>query len=91
MMRFLKWVVVGAWSYRASRTMASIFVVLNWPMSNSWRGRYSLNMLEKLADEFNWTAKSKGYFFRLSYLPMRLMTLLGVDRNTNINLPETVT
>ena len=49
--------------------------------------RYSLEMLEKLGTDLHWTTKSTGYFFRISYLPMRLMSLLKIDRNTRINPP----
>ena len=49
--------------------------------------RYSLGMLEKLSKDLNWTIKSAGYFFRLPYLPMRLMSLLGIERNTKIYSP----
>jgi hypothetical protein len=44
-------------------------------------------MLEELATQLKWKTKSAGYFFRFPYLPMRLMSLLGVDRNTQINPP----
>ena len=62
-----------------------------WSNYDSFCGhyrRYSLGMLEELAAELKWTTKSAGYFFRLSYVPMRLMSLLGVDRNTKINAPS---
>jgi hypothetical protein len=64
-----------------------------WSNYDSFCGhyrRYSLEILEKLAAELNWTTKSAGYFFRFPYLPMRLMSLLGVDRNTKINAPTKV-
>jgi hypothetical protein len=49
--------------------------------------RYTLEMLETLARDLSWTTQSSGYFFRIPYLPMRLMSLLGVERNLNINAP----
>jgi Methyltransferase domain len=52
--------------------------------------RYTLAMLEALSTDLNWKIKSAGYFFRLSYLPMRLMSLLGINRNTTINAPRKV-
>ena len=61
-----------------------------WSNYDSFCGhyrRYTLGMLEELATHLNWKTKSAGYFFRFPYLPMRLMSLLGVDRNTKINPP----
>jgi hypothetical protein len=52
--------------------------------------RYTLGMLEKLAVDLSWQVQSMSYFFRLSYLPMRLMSLLGVDRNTSFTPPGKV-
>ncbi len=49
--------------------------------------RYSLGMLRKLSTDLNWTTKSMGYFFRFPYLLMRLMSLLGIDRDTKIDPP----
>jgi hypothetical protein len=49
--------------------------------------RYTLEMLETLGTDLNWTMKSAGYFFRLPYLPMRLMSLLKIDRNVKIHPP----
>jgi hypothetical protein len=61
-----------------------------WSNYDSFCGhyrRYSLGMLEELSSNLNWTAKSMGYFFRLSYFPMRLMTLFGIDRNISFTPP----
>lgn len=52
--------------------------------------RYSLEMLEKLSRELNWTTNSAGYFFRLPYLPGRLMSSLGIERETKIGSPGKV-
>lgn len=49
--------------------------------------RYTLEGLEKLGTDLNWTTDRAGYFFRLPYLPMRLMSLLKIDRNIKINPP----
>lgn len=49
--------------------------------------RYSLGMLEKLSTDLHWITKSAGYFFRIPYLPMRLMPLLGIDRSTKLQPP----
>jgi hypothetical protein len=61
-----------------------------WSNYDSFCGhyrRYTLGMLDELATHLKWKTKSAGYFFRFPYLPMRLMSLLGVDRNTKINPP----
>jgi hypothetical protein len=61
-----------------------------WSNYDSFCGhyrRYTLEMLDELATHLKWKTKSAGYFFRFPYLPMRLMSLLGVDRNTQINSP----
>lgn len=50
--------------------------------------RYTLETLEALARGLNWTTQSSGYFFRLPYLPMRLMSLLGVERSLTIDPPS---
>lgn len=49
--------------------------------------RYSLQMLEKLADDLNWKTRESSYFFRIPYIPMRLMSALGVQRNLAIKAP----
>ncbi|MFT4519782.1 MAG: hypothetical protein ACI9JM_002179 [Halioglobus sp.] len=49
--------------------------------------RYSLKMLATLSQDLNWTTKSMGYFFRISYFPMLLMSLLGVKRNLSFTAP----
>lgn len=49
--------------------------------------RYSLQMLEDLSSELGWQQHDAGYFFRLPYFPARLMTLLGLTRNTKIIPP----
>lgn len=50
--------------------------------------RYTMDSLEELAANLNWTIKIASYFLRISYLPMRLMAALGIDRNTRINAPS---
>ncbi|MDC0362148.1 class I SAM-dependent methyltransferase [Halioglobus sp.] len=52
--------------------------------------RYSLEMLEQLAANVGWPVGRTGYFFRVSYLPMRLMAMLGVNRNTHFKSPGKV-
>ncbi|MCP4951566.1 MAG: class I SAM-dependent methyltransferase [Proteobacteria bacterium] len=49
--------------------------------------RYSLDMLENMGATLGWTLDKAEYFFRLSYLPMRLMTLLGIDRRIKMVAP----
>ena len=49
--------------------------------------RYTLPMLGELADELGWSRERSGYFFQLLYLPMRLMSALGVQRATSITAP----
>lgn len=49
--------------------------------------RYSLPMLRALADELHWELQRSGYFFQLLYLPMRLLSALGVQRATSIAAP----
>ena len=50
--------------------------------------RYTLGMLEQLGTDLNWTTKRAGYFFRFPYLPMRLMSLLKIERNIKIDPPS---
>lgn len=52
--------------------------------------RYTLAMLDELAAELHWTTSRAGYFFRLPYLPMRLMSFLGIDRKTDMHPPTKV-
>jgi 2-polyprenyl-3-methyl-5-hydroxy-6-metoxy-1,4-benzoquinol methylase len=52
--------------------------------------RYTLEMLEQLSADIQWTLGNAGYFFRLPYLPMRVMSFLGIDRNTKFDPPATV-
>jgi hypothetical protein len=47
-----------------------------------------MESLEKLSADLSWTIQRAGYFLRISYLPMRLMAALGIDRNTRINPPS---
>lgn len=64
-----------------------------WSRYDSYNGhyrRYSLEMLEKLATNLNWTIKDTGYFFRVPYLLMRLMSLIGYARDTRIHSPGKV-
>lgn len=49
--------------------------------------RYSLKMLERLAADLKWKTKESSYFFRIPYIPMRLMSALGVQRNLAIKAP----
>ncbi len=49
--------------------------------------RYSLDMLENLGATLGWTLDRAEYFFRLSYFPMRLMTMLGIDRQLKMVAP----
>ena len=51
--------------------------------------RYTLPMLGELADELGWSRQESGYFFQLLYLPMRLLSALGVKRATSIAAPST--
>lgn len=50
--------------------------------------RYSLETLEQLSKDLNWTTKKAGYFFHTPYLPGRLMSLLGINRDTKIHSPK---
>ena len=49
--------------------------------------RYTLERLENIALDLGWSVRQTGYFFRLSYLPMRLMSLFGMKRNTRFDPP----
>tara|TARA_R110002049_G_scaffold134756_4_gene294293 strand:- start:4125 stop:4865 length:741 start_codon:yes stop_codon:yes gene_type:complete len=49
--------------------------------------RYTLDMLYDLARQLNWTTKRAAYFFRLPYLPLRMMSALGIERDTQMNAP----
>ncbi|MCB1688315.1 MAG: hypothetical protein KDI33_07510 [Halioglobus sp.] len=49
--------------------------------------RYTLDMLDDLSAQLNWTTKRAGYFFRLPYLPLRLMSALGIKRDTQMYAP----
>lgn len=60
----------------------------NYDIFTGHHRRYTMDSLEELAANLNWTIKIAGYFLRISYLPMRLMAALGVDRNTRINAPS---
>lgn len=51
--------------------------------------RYTLPMLSELAQSLGWERQRSGYFFQLLYLPMRLMSALGVKRATSIAAPAT--
>jgi len=62
----------------------------NYDVFTGHHRRYTLDSLEQLAADLNWTTKIAGYFLRISYLPMRAMAALGVDRNTRINPPSKV-
>jgi Methyltransferase domain len=61
-----------------------------WSENDTFCGhyrRYSLETLEQLSKDLNWTTKNAGYFFRLPYLPMRLVSLLGIHPNAKLNPP----
>jgi len=49
--------------------------------------RYSLDMLESLGAAMNWRQGRVGYFFQMLYLPARLLTALGFDRQTEFRPP----
>ena len=49
--------------------------------------RYSMDTLAKLSVDLNWATKNAGYFFRLPYISMRLMTLLGIARREKYDAP----
>lgn len=49
--------------------------------------RYTLESLENMATELGWTLRKTGYFFRFSYLAMRLMSILGIKRSTQFEPP----
>lgn len=53
--------------------------------------RYTLETLGQLGSVLGWQAVRSGYFFRLPYLPMRMMSLLGVNRNLKIVPPGRLT
>ena len=52
--------------------------------------RYTLEALDNLAQDLSWSMRSSGYFFRIPYFPMRLMSLFGVDRSLTIDPPSQV-
>ncbi len=52
--------------------------------------RYTLDMLDDMSAQLNWTTHSAGYFFRLPYLPLRLMSALGIQRETQMHAPGKV-
>lgn len=65
-----------------------------WSENDTFCGhyrRYSLETLEQLSKDLNWTIKSAGYFFRFPYLPMRLMSLLGIHHTSKLNAPGKAT
>lgn len=50
--------------------------------------RYDLRDVQKLFDNTNLCLHKAGYFFHALYLPMRLLSLLGKERNTEIKPPR---
>jgi len=59
----------------------------NYDVFSGHYRRYTLETLEQLFAALDWTCGQRGYFFRISYLPMRLMAMLGMDRETFIRAP----
>ncbi len=55
--------------------------------SNAHYRRYSLEMLDTLSANLNWTTKYSGYFFRVPYLLMRFMSVIGTERDEKIHSP----
>jgi len=65
-----------------------------WSENDTFCGhyrRYTLDTLEQLSKDLNWTTKNAGYFFRLPYLPMRLVSLLGIHPAAKLNPPGKTT
>lgn len=62
----------------------------NFDIFTGHHRRYTMESLEQLATDLDWTIKMAGYFLRISYLPMRLMAALGIDRNTRIYPPSKI-
>ncbi|MGI9292803.1 MAG: class I SAM-dependent methyltransferase [Pseudomonadales bacterium] len=50
--------------------------------------RYSLEMLEQLAESLNCEMLQGAYFFHAPYLPARLLAMLGKKRQTRITAPR---
>lgn len=50
--------------------------------------RYTPAMLEELGQSLGWRTHRAAYFFKLLYLPMRLMSALGISRGTAVKPPR---
>jgi hypothetical protein len=50
--------------------------------------RYTLAMLDELADELGCAYQSSSFFFHVPYLPARLLCLLGVKRSVQLAAPR---
>lgn len=50
--------------------------------------RYTLEMLETLSNEINWSLNGKSYFFHLVYIPAWLMIKRKVGRKTSLKPPQ---
>lgn len=59
----------------------------NFDVFTGHHRRYTLETLEQLLGGLDWKIARMSYFFRISYLPMRLMAALGMDRETFIRAP----
>lgn len=49
--------------------------------------RYTRLMLDELGATLGWERLRSGYYFRLLYIPVRLLCLLGVERGTALRAP----
>jgi len=49
--------------------------------------RYSTQMLKELGHTLGWELKKFGYFFHLLYIPIRVLSWLGVERKTVLHAP----
>jgi SAM-dependent methyltransferase len=52
--------------------------------------RYTTQMLVELGHSLGWELKRSGYFFHLLYIPMRVLSWLGVERRTVMRAPGTI-
>jgi SAM-dependent methyltransferase len=49
--------------------------------------RYTTQMLEELGYTLGWELRKSGYFFHLLYIPIRVLSWLGVERQTVMRAP----
>lgn len=49
--------------------------------------RYTTQMLLELGRTLDWEVKTTGYFFHLLYIPIRVLSWLGVERTTVFRAP----